>query len=58
MIEVKRNRRLSTNPKSGYFWCYKCDRHTVASGMKCPLCRAKPVRKSFKKAVGTDKHII
>lgn len=34
----KRNRYTAQLPKSGLFWCGKCDRNQVAVGGKCSKC--------------------
>lgn len=45
----KMNRHNAKNPKSGLFWCWKCDRDAVGDGQKCPSCGALSGKKRLKK---------
>jgi len=43
------NREKKMAPKSGLFWCWKCDRQIVSVGEKCPACGAKERKRTLKK---------
>ena len=45
----KSNREQRMSPKKGFFWCSRCDRCIVAVGEKCPVCGARPTKRTIKK---------
>lgn len=44
----KSNRDKRMRPRSGLFWCSKCDRQVVGAGEKCSCCGYR-LRKVLKK---------
>lgn len=43
------NRDVKRMPKTGLFYCDKCDRNKIGSGEKCSVCGYKDKRKRNKK---------